>query len=210
MPLQQGSSQDTISKNIRQLIKDGKSHAQAIAIALKMAGKSKQEADLEQTKQKLQLEATCPGMPDHDCDCEEEGRCWSGYRPVPGKEPYSKGSCTKEATVRASDSPKHKYMVTLGNGKKVYFGDPNMRIKSNNPERKKAFCSRHNCAQAHDRESPKYWSCRQWHCGTGSKEEAAVNFQNQGATSVSGGGDFISSKDYSFTYKEYLKRKHNW
>ena len=23
-------------------------------------------------------------------------RCWSGYKPVPGKKPYSKGSCTKE------------------------------------------------------------------------------------------------------------------
>ena len=23
-------------------------------------------------------------------------RCWSGYKPVPGKKPFSKGSCTKE------------------------------------------------------------------------------------------------------------------
>jgi hypothetical protein len=23
-------------------------------------------------------------------------RCWTGYKPVPGKKPYSKGSCTKE------------------------------------------------------------------------------------------------------------------
>jgi hypothetical protein len=26
----------------------------------------------------------------------EEGRCWTGYKPVPGKKPYSKGSCKKE------------------------------------------------------------------------------------------------------------------
>jgi hypothetical protein len=26
----------------------------------------------------------------------EKGRCWTGYKPVPGKEPYSKGSCKKE------------------------------------------------------------------------------------------------------------------
>lgn len=25
-----------------------------------------------------------------------EERCWSGYKPVPGKKPFSKGSCTKE------------------------------------------------------------------------------------------------------------------
>jgi hypothetical protein len=26
----------------------------------------------------------------------DEGRCWTGYKPVPGKKPYSKGSCKKE------------------------------------------------------------------------------------------------------------------
>ncbi len=25
-----------------------------------------------------------------------EGRCWDGYEPVPGKEPYSEGSCRKK------------------------------------------------------------------------------------------------------------------
>lgn len=26
---------------------------------------------------------------------KEAGRCWKGYEPVPGKEPYSQGSCRK-------------------------------------------------------------------------------------------------------------------
>jgi len=26
----------------------------------------------------------------------EENRCWKGYEPVPGKEPYSDGSCRKK------------------------------------------------------------------------------------------------------------------
>ena len=30
---------------------------------------------------------------------EEAKRCWKGYKPTPGKRPYSKGSCMKEATV---------------------------------------------------------------------------------------------------------------
>ena len=30
---------------------------------------------------------------------DEKGRCWPGHRPVPGKKPYSPGSCTKEETV---------------------------------------------------------------------------------------------------------------
>lgn len=27
---------------------------------------------------------------------EEKGRCWPGHKPVPGKKPFSPGSCTKE------------------------------------------------------------------------------------------------------------------
>ena len=29
-------------------------------------------------------------------ELEEAGRCWTGYKPVPGKKPFSKGSCVKE------------------------------------------------------------------------------------------------------------------
>ena len=29
-------------------------------------------------------------------ELEESGRCWTGYKPVKGKKPYSPGSCVKE------------------------------------------------------------------------------------------------------------------
>jgi hypothetical protein len=32
----------------------------------------------------------------------EAGRCWPGYKPVPGKKPYSPGSCVKEELDEAS------------------------------------------------------------------------------------------------------------
>lgn len=47
-----------------------------------------------------------------------------------------------------------------GNVIKVNFGDPNMEIKRDNPERKKSFRARHKCSQAKDRTTPKYWSCK--------------------------------------------------
>lgn len=43
MPLKKGSSQDTINKNIAELIRSGYKRDQAIAIALAEAGKKKKK-----------------------------------------------------------------------------------------------------------------------------------------------------------------------
>lgn len=53
---------------------------------------------------------------------------------------------------------------STGNIKKVNFGDPNMEIKRDNPERRKAFRSRHGCgtSRASDKTKAAYWSCRMW------------------------------------------------
>lgn len=49
-----------------------------------------------------------------------------------------------------------------GNVKKVNFGDPNMRIKKSNPERRKSFRARHNCSSPGPKTKARYWSCRKW------------------------------------------------
>ena len=63
------------------------------------------------------------------------------------------------------DSKKFKVYVKdpkTGNVKKVNFGDPNMRIKKSNPERRKSFRARHRCDTAKDKTSARYWSCKAW------------------------------------------------
>jgi|TARA_X000000950_G_C13915136_1_gene660660 hypothetical protein len=49
-----------------------------------------------------------------------------------------------------------------GNVVKVNFGDPNMRIKKSNPDRRRSFRARHNCDNPGPRHKARYWSCRKW------------------------------------------------
>lgn len=66
---------------------------------------------------------------------------------------------------RTSGGPK-KFSVYVKNEKgnvvKVNFGDPNMEIKRDNPERRKSFRARHNCASPGPKTKAKYWSCKMW------------------------------------------------
>ena len=52
-----------------------------------------------------------------------------------------------------------------GNVVIVRFGDPNMEIKRDDPARRKAFRSRHNCQSPGPKWKARYWSCRQWRGG---------------------------------------------
>jgi hypothetical protein len=48
-----------------------------------------------------------------------------------------------------------------GGIKKVSFGDTSgLSAKINNPAARKSFAARHKCAQAKDKTSARYWSCR--------------------------------------------------
>lgn len=49
-----------------------------------------------------------------------------------------------------------------GNIRKISFGDPNMKIKKSNPDRRRSFRARHNCKTAKDKTTARYWSCRAW------------------------------------------------
>jgi hypothetical protein len=67
---------------------------------------------------------------------------------------------------RTPDGPK-KFSVYVKNDKgnvvKVNFGDPNMEIKRDDPERRKSFRARHGCDKdPGPKWKAKYWSCYQW------------------------------------------------
>jgi len=66
---------------------------------------------------------------------------------------------------RTPGGPK-KFSVYVKNDKgnvvKVNFGDPNMKIKKNIPERRKSFRARHNCDNPGPKWKARYWSCRAW------------------------------------------------
>ena len=73
--------------------------------------------------------------------------------------------------IMQGDVKKSKVYVKNDKGKvvKVNFGFGGksahgkiMRIKKNNPERRKNFRARHNCENPGPRWKPKYWSCRAW------------------------------------------------
>ena len=53
-----------------------------------------------------------------------------------------------------------------GNVVMVKFGDPNMEIKRDDPERRKSFRARHQCdTNPGPKYKARYWSCRQWEAG---------------------------------------------
>jgi hypothetical protein len=61
---------------------------------------------------------------------------------------------------------KHKRYVYVKNEKgnviKLGFGDPNMEIKRDDPERRKAYRARHNCSDPGPKWKANYWSCKYW------------------------------------------------
>lgn len=66
---------------------------------------------------------------------------------------------------RTPGGPK-KFSVYVKNDKgnvvKVNFGDPNMKIKKNIPERRKSFRARHNCDNPGPKWKARYWACKSW------------------------------------------------
>ena len=102
------------------------------------------------------------------------------YRPAkpgdkdrPSKEAWKKAQgaeyqgrkVTLNKPFRTPKGPKKFAVYTKnqsGNVVIVRFGDPNMKIKKNIPERRKSFRARHNCSNPGPKWKARYWACKSW------------------------------------------------
>jgi hypothetical protein len=80
--------------------------------------------------------------------------------PVASASEYQGRKVTLNKPFRTPDGPKKSSVYVKndkGNVVKVNFGDPNMKIKKNIPERRKSFRARHNCENPGPKWKAKYW-----------------------------------------------------
>ena len=78
---------------------------------------------------------------------------------------YQGRKVTLNKPFRTPGGPKKSAVYVKNDKGKVIivrFGDPNMKIKKNIPERRKSFRARHKCDQQKDKTTPAYWSCKMW------------------------------------------------
>ena len=78
---------------------------------------------------------------------------------------YQGRKVTLNKPFRTPSGPKKFAVYTTnesGNVVIVRFGDPNMKIKKNIPERRKSFRARHNCDNPGPKWKARYWSCKAW------------------------------------------------
>lgn len=80
----------------------------------------------------------------------------------------AKENKTLNKPFRTPKGPK-KFSVYVKNEKgnivKVNFGDPNMEIKRDDPDRRRNFRARHNCSNPGPKTKARYWSCKMWEAG---------------------------------------------
>jgi len=111
-----------------------------------------------------------PGQSEETCcdDCDENAvvdeACWDTHKQV-GMKKKGNRMVPLNDPFRTSDGPKKFGVYTMGpNGKVVVvrFGDPNMEIKRDDPERLKSYRARHGCDNPGPKWKANYWSCQMW------------------------------------------------
>ena len=82
---------------------------------------------------------------------------------------YQGKKVTLNDPIRTSENPNKKFKVYVrgpkGNVVVVRFGDPNLSIKRDDPDRRRSFRARHKCDNPGPKWKARYWSCYQWRAG---------------------------------------------
>jgi hypothetical protein len=112
-----------------------------------------------------------PGQSEETCcdDCEDEITEDVDWEQIVNEAEYQGKSVKLNDPFRTPDGPKKFGVYTMGpNGNVVIvrFGDPNMEIKRDDPDRRASFRARHGCDDdPGPKYKAKYWSCYQWRSG---------------------------------------------
>jgi hypothetical protein len=109
-------------------------------------------------------------------------------------EEKKKTNKTLNKPFRLPSGSKKKFGVYVKNDKgntvMVKFGDPNMSIKRDDPERRKSYRARHGCDNPGPKWKANYWSCKMWsktpvsklasseNCGCGCGQCEEVDIEN--------------------------------
>jgi len=152
-------------KVVPNCVKEAVSPAQQAAIAISKKKKFKEmmsksgAGEFGSTELANKYKKDTPGQVSEECDCD--------YSDVVITEAEYQGRSVKlNDPFRLPSGNKKKFGVYVKNSKGnvvvVKFGDPNMEIKRDDPERRKSFRARHDCANKTDKTTPGYWSCYQW------------------------------------------------
>jgi len=103
-------------------------------------------------------------IPDEEdyVDTDEQTETWDLYTLAAE---YQGRKVTLNKPFRTPDGPKKSAVYVKNDKGKVVivrFGDKNMKIKKNIPERRKNFRARHNCDNPGPRWKARFWSCKAW------------------------------------------------
>ena len=134
-----------------------------------------------------------------DCKCE------SIYEEHELQETEYQGKkVTLNNPVRGGSKKFYVYVKNdKGNTVMVKFGDPNMEIKRDDPDRRKNFRSRHQCdSNPGPKWKARYWSCRMWEKGksvselTGSEDPIEAFYIKQAEREARLAGAILDEDDF--------------
>jgi len=95
----------------------------------------------------------------------DSGHSWSKSLEDKAKAEYQ-GRKVELNKPRRLSGDKKKFGVYVknekGNTVQVKFGDPNMDIKRDDPDKRRQFRARHNCDNPGPKHKARYWSCKMW------------------------------------------------